>query len=58
MKQEIKKRTLKRARSLKDSHTIREKQYNEEEMMSKNRLNKFREIKNLDGSNSHSRDNK
>ena len=57
MKQENKKRTLKRARTLKGSKTIREN-FNEEEMMSKNKLNKFREIKNQDGTNSHAKDTK
>ena len=48
MKQEPRKRFLKRARTLKTSKTIRESIYSEEDIMSKNKLNKFRAIRSQD----------
>jgi hypothetical protein len=57
-KQEARKRFLKRARSLKGTKIMKEKLYNEEEIMSKKKLHKFREVKHNDHSNSFSKENK
>jgi hypothetical protein len=56
MKQEARKKFLKRCRTIKAAKSIRDQNFNEEEIMSKNKLHQFRKIKNEN--NNHSNDSK
>ena len=58
MKQEARKRFLKRCRSLKGGKTIRDPLYNEDEIMSKNKLHQFRKINNQNKRDSKDSENK